>query len=251
MSTPPAVNVIAARLADLQRQRDLIDAEMLRLVSGLRPSDRPLRTCLRCGHQWRSFSWLHLPRSCARCGSSGWNLPPVAPDARHPEDPPNPRWRARRPMRPRRPVAREGGRFVAMDAPVRAIPPPPRLDPPPAPPAYVPPRVEVEPQPESFLSRLPVVEGEYVDPEPETEVMPLADEPSSVRVEAGEHRAADETSAATPPTDEVADVDAWLAERDRRVAAILAGQPEPEPLMPVPDAAAVIACAKEDADADA
>ena len=139
---------------------------------------------------------------------------------------------------------------------VRTLTPPPPLPPalvapPVSPPAYVPPRVEVEPQPESFLSRLPVVEGEYVDPEPETEVMPLADEPSSVRVEAGEHRAADETSAATPPTDEVADVDAWLAERDRRVAAILAGQPEPEPLMPVPDAAAVIACAKEDADADA
>src|SRR5208282_1809804 len=109
--------------------------------------------CLRCGHQWRSFSYLRLPRSCARCGSTYWNDEPVAPGARHPEDPPNPRWRKRTVPRKRAfppasiTAASPVERHVAAQR--AGLTPPPPL-----------PQALAAPQPESFVSLIPKLEDD-------------------------------------------------------------------------------------------
>jgi hypothetical protein len=104
---------------------------------------RPLRDCLRCGHQWRQ-QWLdHTPKWCPQCGSAAWDSPPRLNTARRPTDAPNPRWKKR--AQPRTLLRPQPGiRVVARpqvaqpeSANARMLPPPPpkasMLPPPPAP----------------------------------------------------------------------------------------------------------------------
>ena len=242
---------IAARLAALQQRRADLDAEIASILAGIAPSDRPLRTCLRCGHQWRSFSYLRLPRSCARCGSTYWNDEPVAPGARHPEDPPNPRWRKRTVPRKRAfppasitaasPVERH---VAAQRAGLTPPPPLPQALASP-PPAYVPPRVEAEPQPESYAAAPQWLDGDgYGEPAPqEMDVAQVIDVEMPVIPNAELPVEGLSISEAEAATGEVTDPDAWLAARDARVAAILAGQPDAAAVPAVPEV--------DDADHDA
>lgn len=91
----PAVEELLA----LRKQRRELQERIEYLTSqvALPYDDRPTwGPCTRCGHTWKGHWANHPPRGCARCGSTGWAIPPQNPNARVPSDPPNPRWNKNR-----------------------------------------------------------------------------------------------------------------------------------------------------------
>jgi predicted nucleic acid-binding Zn-ribbon protein len=105
ITVPPPeteTEALVKELYQLRLERIHIEEKINRLLGSLpdgmsNVTLRPLwGPCTRCGHTWRGH-WRNLPpRGCPRCGSSGWRVESTRPDARHPGDPPNPRWQKNR-----------------------------------------------------------------------------------------------------------------------------------------------------------
>lgn len=121
-----------ARIAELIERRKEIDLEIARLAIETGQGGVPgqWHHCQRCGYDWQGLK-IGPPRSCARCGSTGWNSLPQTSRSRKPEDKPHPNWERRRlkgrlpaPVAP--PVAIPSTTPLSSLAPLGQLPPAPR-----------------------------------------------------------------------------------------------------------------------------
>ena len=158
-----------ARINFLLEHRRQITSELLayltpaQLAEAVRPVLGP---CTRCDYLWRGKADRHPPIQCPRCHSSFWQAEPQRPNARRPDDPPNPTWALENERKNSRRKTIASARMSPSALVLNAIPPPPRADLAPPVPAmsFVPRAPDLDPpQPEHSHGSAPPVEPEPDD----------------------------------------------------------------------------------------
>jgi predicted Zn-ribbon and HTH transcriptional regulator len=111
-----------ARIRAIRAQLTLLKREYRLLTAGqdLRQLQSPVQ-CLRCGYEWIPNNPFSPPATCARCGTTAWDKPPLPGGrSRKPGDPPRPWWHGRRQSRKGPPKATLRFRIPEVDLPKRS-----------------------------------------------------------------------------------------------------------------------------------